>query len=305
MHAGVESSFCMLLTAHYVMRLLVPSAREATIHPFAHQGLANCRSAADRCRPVTCLSLLAHRGPPPAGGATVVRSVPSAWPHSFPHRQLHRAAPCWGPLQPQGGAASPPKGVAPSARPARPKGYRPRLSGGSASPRREARGRLADRLRPTHPRATLVTFRVPGLPGASAVPVPPPALLRLVSRAFESLAAEPHHAGAWDAVHCALPHVLTATPCTAFHTASHSAGHLLQCTVHSVPCGAPCAAPHDVPCSHAERGHLLPQVLTAFFIDACPDVAQACDQVSTRQGAAAARVVGRSQGRHALLHRGG
>jgi len=47
---GVESSFCMLLTAHYVMRLLVPSAREATIHPFAHQGLANCRSAADRCR---------------------------------------------------------------------------------------------------------------------------------------------------------------------------------------------------------------------------------------------------------------
>ena len=55
MHAGVESSFCMLLTAHYVMRLLVPSAREATIHPFAHQGLANCRSAADRCRPVTSL----------------------------------------------------------------------------------------------------------------------------------------------------------------------------------------------------------------------------------------------------------
>ena len=62
-HAGVESSFCMLLTAHYVMRLLVPSAREATIHPFAHQGLANCRSAADRCRPVTCLSLLADGGP--------------------------------------------------------------------------------------------------------------------------------------------------------------------------------------------------------------------------------------------------
>ena len=53
----------MLLTAHYVMRVLVPSARSATVHPFAHQGLANCRSAADRCRAVACLGLCAHGGP--------------------------------------------------------------------------------------------------------------------------------------------------------------------------------------------------------------------------------------------------
>lgn len=162
------------------------------------------------------------------------------------------------------------------------------------------------RLPATHPRGTFVALRVPGLPGASAVPVPPPALLRLVSRAFESFAAEPHHAEAWDAVHCTLRPILLrgCLRCAASHTAFHTAGHPLQCAAYSAPCGAPCAAPHDVPCSRAERGRLLPQVLTAFFIDACPDVAQACDQVRTRQGARAVWG-GRSQGRHALLHRGG
>ena len=93
-----------------------------------------------------------------------------------------------------------------------------------------------------------VTLRVPGLPGASAAPpVPPPALLRLVSRAFESLAAEPRHAGAWDAVHCTLPHVLRCTArlpalyciphCTPYCGAS-TAMRRVQCTVWRTVCGA-------------------------------------------------------------------
>ena len=98
----------MLLTAHYVMRLLVPSAREATIHPFAHQGLANCRSAADRCRPVTCLSLLADGGPlvtPRWSGAGLRPG------HRVPHR---------------------PKAEAPRPRPLGPKAPRPRPLGPKA-----------------------------------------------------------------------------------------------------------------------------------------------------------------------------
>lgn len=88
------------------------------------------------------------------------------------------------------------------------------------------------RLPATHPRGTFVALRVPGLPGASAVPVPPPALLRLVSRAFESFAAEPHHAEAWDAVHCTLRPILLRGSCVALHL-------ILQSILRGIRCNAP------------------------------------------------------------------
>ena len=114
----------MLLTAHYVMRLLVPSAREATIHPFAHQGLANCRSAADRCRPVTRRSLLAHRKPlyPPLkpqwtgaclrpGGGSLTGQRPSPLGLTPCCAVLRRARVSFNPRK----QPAPPKGVTPSA----------------------------------------------------------------------------------------------------------------------------------------------------------------------------------------------